>query len=584
MKTTRLIHVLWVAALAIGFAGCASDNEPTSAAGKDADSQKELTFTAGTPDDGSTQTRVAYEDTERKLTWQADDKLLMAGFDGGGSYKGKEKYTYEGTPGATSGDFTGNVVTDATTYTAYYPHTVELDADGANPTLSMDGQKQSADGNTDHLKDYMLLQATGVTPDVPFSLTMKSSIMKFDLKNIPEDVGNLRSLIWAVKSSGNGEKYLVLNFPEGVVSFGSGTSTLTAYLGFMPQEMSMGSKGKFTVTLMGDKTYRRQIDVSSGMNYEEGKRYTAEIDGSWESMAYMTFTTSVTAGQEYFPFAYTTVGAPADMVIDWGKNEKPLFVSSGAAVSSHKYLSPGDYTITIYSAQTNATEQQIPTLAFKETDLLSVATPLLNTGTSSLGSLFYGCTKLASLPQGLFDNHPNVWSFQSTFNGCRVLTSLPDGLFNKNKEVTTFNACFQGCYKLESLPIGLFDQNTKVKSFTSCFTGCSSLTELPEGLFAKNMEAYDFSDCFMGCSTLTLNKLIFSSNQEDTERFKDVAKAMNFKNCFFNVGKNIANAGEAPRLWLYDTGGKTWTTTNCFTSATKLSNYSEIPTDWGGEK
>ena len=98
------------------------------------------------------------------------------------------------------------------------------------------------------------------------------------------------------------------------------------------------------------------------------------------------------------------------------------------------------------------------------------------------------------------------------------------------------------------------------------------------------MEAYDFSDCFMGCSTLTLNKLIFSSNQEDTERFKDVADAMNFQNCFFNVGNNIANAGEAPTLWLYETRGKTWITTNCFLGANKLSNYGEIPTAWGGKK
>lgn len=393
MKTTRLIRALWVAALAMGFAGCASDNEPTSAAGKDADSQKELTFTAGTPDDGSTQTRVAYEDAGLKLTWQADDKLLMVGFDGGTKI-GQKDYTYIGTPGATSGDFTGDVVTDATTYSAYYPHTVQLDTYGANPTLSMDGQTQSADKNTAHLKGYMLLQAEDIPSGGSFSLTMKSSIMKFYLKNIPEDVGNLRSLIWAV-SSDNGNKYLVLNFPEGVVTFGSSKNTLTAYLGFMPQEMSMGSDGKFTVTLMGDETYRRQIDVSSGMTYEEGKRYTAEIDGSWEPMAYMTFTTSVTAGQTYTPFSSTTEKAPADMVIDWGKNEKPLFVSSGVAVSSHEYQSPGDYTITIYSAQTDVAQKQTPRLSFRNTDLLSLATPLLNMGMSDLGGLFHGCTKLA---------------------------------------------------------------------------------------------------------------------------------------------------------------------------------------------
>lgn len=298
------------------------------------------------------------------------------------------------------------------------------------------------------------------------------------------------------------------------------------------------------------------------MTYEEGKRYTAEIDGSWAPMAHMTFTTRVTTvGQEYTPFASTTVGAPADMVIDWGQNEKPLFISSGATVFSHEYQYTGDYTITIYSAQTDVTQRQIPILAFSGTGLLSVATPLLKMGTTDLKRLFEDCALLAELPQNLFDNHPNVWSFQYTFKGCKALTSLP---------------------------YGLFDKNTKATNFNSCFRVCEGLRSLPYGLFANNKAAEDFRHCFRGCVNLKLNKLIFGSTEtgeEDTKRFKDVTKAMDFFGCFYDVGKELNNGeGEAPTLWLYETGGKTWTTTDCFTGATSLSNYDKIPTAWGGQK
>ena len=612
MKTTRLIHALWVAALAMGFAGCASDNEPTSAAGKDADSPKELTFTAGTPDDGSTQTRVAYTDTDLTLTWQADDKLLMAGFNAG-SYIESKDYTYIGAPGETSGDFTGTPVAGATTYTAYSPSTVQLDGNGANPTLSMDGQKQSTYNNTDHLKGYMLLQATGVTPDVPFSLTMKSSIMKFELSGIPADVGKLRSLIWL--TSINGDNCLKLNFPTDAVTFDDNKSTLTAYLSFIPADMAVPTNGMFTVVLIGDKACRRQINVSSGKTYDEGKRYTAEINDGWKLMDQMTFTMRITEDQNFTPFGGIPA-APSDLVIDWGRNEKPSFISSNAVVNTHKYSSAGNYTITICSAQTDVTKQQIPKLFFKGMSLLSIETPLLNTAgaddwkncfenCTELTSLsndlfakntaatsfyycFSGCTGLTSLPTGLFDTNVAVTSFGSCFEGCTGLTSLPAGLFDANAAVTSFYACFKGCTSLTVLPEGLFDGNVNAASFLSCFDGCSNLSKLPEGLFAKNIAAKNFQSCFRDCKNLKLNKLIFGftgtgeNKEENMDRFKDMD--MNFKFCFYNVGKSLGSnqAGEAPMLWNYETGGGNWTTDDCFKYATNLSNYNEnkISIDW----
>ena len=45
----------------------------------------------------SPETRVAYDDLNLKLSWENDDKLLLAGYDALGNYKGKTTFTYSGT-------------------------------------------------------------------------------------------------------------------------------------------------------------------------------------------------------------------------------------------------------------------------------------------------------------------------------------------------------------------------------------------------------------------------------------------------------------------------------------------------------
>ena len=43
-------------------------------------------------------------------------------------------------------------------------------------------------------------------------------------------------------------------------------------------------------------------------------------------------------------------------------------------------------------------------------------------------------------------------------------------------KITSFNGCFWDCSRLTSIPTGLFDKNTQVTSFSDCFAYCSSLT------------------------------------------------------------------------------------------------------------
>ena len=132
---------------------------------------------------------------------------------------------------------------------------------------------------------------------------------------------------------------------------------------------------------------------------------------------------------------------------------------------------------------------------------------------TNMSSRFKKCSKLKSIPSGLFDNCPNVTDFLGCFCECSSLTEIPAGLFANCTKVEQFgsvfntnekeNGCFEGCYSLTEIPADLFDNCTNVTSFCGCFALCYSLTEIPAGLFDDCLNVTDFSACFFGCSSLT---------------------------------------------------------------------------------
>ena len=401
--------------------------------------------------------------------------------------------------------------------------------------------------------------------------------------------------------------------------------TLTAYLSFISEEMSVKTNGKFTVILQGDKLYKAEREIISGKKYEAGNRYTAEIDNSsetmqWEELANMSFTVKVDENLGFnIPFP-TSGETPANIMVDWGDGSALTIVNKGTTLSdgdgfNYEYAETGEYTITIYSDQVDETEQQIPKINFwynrknnnNHQKLVLINTPFLNTETEDFNYCFYYCSNLISIPEELFDKNIEVTSFESCFQGCSKLESIPTGLFDKNIEVTSFEycfevcsnltsiptrlfdkninvtsffGCFQKCSTLESIPKGLFDKNIEVEVFRGCFSDCRNLKEVPEGLFDNNKKATNFMSCFSLCSNTTLNKNIFS-NEGSTDRFSGMN--MRFNHCFQHAGKDSTNPGEAPELWKYERGGSTWNTTGCFdnANATNLTLDYEYNTEWG---
>lgn len=632
MKTWKWVNTLLMCTLASTIISCSGNEELTDEitnTGKD----ELITITVGTG--ANTNTRISYDDdkvgssNEDALKWEEGDKLLVAGY-ANGTLKGKEIYIISEGVGKTTASFTGTAIEGATTYNVYYPSSITVDEPTGGATFSPSAQTQNGNNNTVHLRDNIFLQATNVTDLNNITLEMKSSIMKFELSNIPTDIGSLKSLIWIVETD-NGSKNMVLN-----LSSIADNQALTAYLSFISEEMSVKTNGKFTVILQGDKLYKAEREIISGKKYEAGNRYTAEIDNSsetmqWEELANMSFTVKVDENLGFnIPFP-TSGETPTNIMVDWGDDSALTIVNKGTTLSdgdgfNYEYAETGEYTITIYSYQVDETEQQIPKINFwynrknnnNHQKLVLINTPFLNTETEDFSYCFFQCSNLTSIPTGLFDKNIEVTSFEYCFQDCSKLESIPTGLFDKNINVTSFNYCFRSCEKISNIPIGLFDKNTKVTSFNYCFESCYNLTSIPTGLFDKNTNAISFYCCFQDCSTLeSIPERLFDKNIEvevfnacfshctnlkeiPEGLFNNNKKATNFMSCFkfcsnvtlnknifsnegntdrfsgmnmlfnycfHNAGEQNENPGEAPELWKYEKGGSAWQIQKCFDNA-----------------
>lgn len=592
-----------IAAFVAAATGCTNEDWTDNPQdGQDGNEPKTITLRVSMPGNkNDAQTRVAYDDDRLELTWQKGDQLDVETYDKNGLYIVHDTYTYEGEDGASSADFEIRIDNDAATYNIY-----------CSPSSYAATQIQTADKSTDHLKDFITLGAEGIAKtelEKGFTLQMKTCIMKFELSGIPAKVGKLKQLQWSASNCGAQSLY----FAQDAVTFDNEKSTLTAFLSFEPAELP--ANGSFNVSLVGDKVYTAKLKSTTGKKYEQGHRYTATITGNdWQTpsedytQAVMSFKIKTNAANETFSIPFPTSGfTPAGIKVKWEEGGEEILIPHGTELSStdafnHTYEQAGEYTITISSNQPDATMQQIPEMNFhryrdsypgtNRTKLLSIETPLLNTGATGFnhcfrncstlksvsGALFtnntkatdfsycfYGCSALENIPDGLFALNTEATNFEGCFSACSTLQSIPPGLFNNNTEATNFGGCFSSCSALQSIPTGLFDNNTEAIYFSSCFSSCSVLKIIPKKLFDKNTEATSFNGCFSECTKATLNKEIFCEESKMAERF--AGKKMNFDSCFYSVGSEADSPGEAPELWRYSPNDGTWSTRDCFEGA-----------------
>ena len=251
--------------LALLVAGCTLEPipEPEKEVGKI------VTISATIPAD----TRVSYNDGTGKLAWESGDKLLLAGYDGT-TYKGSKIFNWNG-----GNTFQGEEVTGATSYKAYYPgDIITMDANGnVNPLdAGFWQQTQSGDNTTAHLRNKLLLFDETPNPlNQTFSLALKNSIIRFDLTNVPQEVGTLSHIVWRVETAAGVFKSLPLNVTG--VTFSASTNSLNAYLSFDPAAIKIIAGGEYRVALYGEKLSFQSNTVTTEKNYTVGSRYKGTI-------------------------------------------------------------------------------------------------------------------------------------------------------------------------------------------------------------------------------------------------------------------------------------------------------------------
>lgn len=351
------------------------------------------------------------------------------------------------------------------------------------------------------------------------------------------------------------------------VSLSADKKTLTVQALLPPQDVS----GKqFVKVELNSNTYYYTPQNEDG-KFETGKGYTYNITVQGKELVdQMSFTIDLTNYDKTFiiPFPKTGTTGNYTLTIDWGDNNKTT-VNPSTNLSTpiqHTYAENKQYTITITTTQTDATQAQMPDFIpgnnYDVTNnnskkLILMNTPMLNTGQTSFEYCFYECTNLTTIPADVFD---------------------------KNSQVTDFTSCFYRAGLIE-IPAGLFDKHTEAKIFEACFQECPELTTIPDRLFANNKKVTTFQGCFLKSPKIKIHPNIFC-NEADGEgltRFIEVS-SINFSQCFGSLaGGSSTEPGTAPELW--DASKYTLPTkvslAYCF-SASNLTNWNSIPKAWGG--
>ena len=560
-KTTMKFKLFLFALIALLMASCAREPLPEPNIEQEG---KLVTIRAAIPQE----TRVSYDDATLKLAWEPGDQLMLVGYDDNGAYKGHNVFTFQT---GSSGNFTGEAVSGATKYKAYYPaDAIFLDPNYGVHFDKLWQQTQNGNNSTAHLGDKLCLcDESGHGLDQLFTLAAKNNILRLNLTGMPEWLGTLKRLIWTVEYETGCTRSTCLDITNYTYTSGD---ELIAYLAFDPTVTRIIANGEVRITLIGDLSYEWKATTNkpNGMNYAQGNtRYYASVSDGWLSIAPLMYTIRTNDPNTDYGIKQPSASSinPCHMTIYWGDGTENTFLAQNSTLSperfaSHNYTGVGDYTITIISDQPGAVKQ-MPQITFYEhignniyesdTLLTAVLTPFPGMAANSFEKCFYGCNQLTSIPADLFRFNTQATSFFGTFCNCTSLTEIPANLFRSNGAAIDFQQCFQNCPELTTLPAGLFNYNTQAKYFSmcfqyctklatipgdlfgsantnntatyfgNCFANCPALTTIPAGLFSNNPNAFSFSGCFKGCTALTdIPAGLFSGNTQ----------AKHFRECF----------------------------------------------------
>lgn len=290
----------------------------------------------------------------------------------------------------------------------------------------------------------------------------------------------------------------------------------------------------------------------------------------FEPDKYLDFTIDTSITQTYTIQYDSQYGQLKRILVDWGDGTSE-FYNSANSFPVHTYSQQRLYRIRVVSIESG----ELPAIIF--------------------GNQYRPDDHSNALVSIDFNNcwfqHANgdvVTRFDYWFCNCQNLVSVDKSFFKQNTDAVSFFRTFYNC-GLPEIDKDLFKNNTKAYNFGETFAFNADLEEIPKGLFEHLVytENPNFEKCFYDRSDndkCKINADIFLNDNNASQRankFKNVVP--NFYLTFSRGYSFIGEQGTAPRLWNY-TYKSAPNGRNCFLGqgSTSLTNYSNIPSDWGG--
>ncbi len=184
-----------------------------------------------------------------------------------------------------------------------------------------------------------------------------------------------------------------------------------------------------------------------------------------------------------------------------------LSTASGSPIYARKaYITtstPYQYVIQLYTVADTVyfnTDSSGMFKALTGLEYLDFFTEKIDTSlTTSMNSMFYGCTRLKSPDLSRFDTS-KVTGMSYMFYQCKAITSLDLSRFDTSK-VTEMSGMFNECVDLTSLDISSFNTQD-VGTMNNMFYSCQVLTSLDVSGFDTS-KVMDMSGMFRNCRALT---------------------------------------------------------------------------------
>ena len=157
---------------------------------------------------------------------------------------------------------------------------------------------------------------------------------------------------------------------------------------------------------------------------------------------------------------------------------------------------------------------------FEGTDIVATPKEIHCDSTGNFTNVFKNCKSLTKVSEHLLDNCPNISGISGMFNGCSSLTEIPKNLLAKSENINDVSFMFAST-KIKEVPEGLFDNCPNLSFVVGAFSSCPELVKVPENLFDKNKSITRIEYTFKADENIT-SKLPDLWNKE---KFVNISKS-----------------------------------------------------------